>query len=545
MKKLFLVSLLILAGSISFSAELPDNIYFKAMKDEMNRTLKQLREPGSPKINYMTYKMSKYKPLFAFSSSLGSFYPEEKQNSGAIALWVTVSVGDNKQDSLGMSGNYPVSPIRAEDVPESYDGIRQFLWQATSDAYFQALDLYQQKVTYKQQKDVKDDLPDVVPAVQSNYVETIADEPYSFEPARFQDLIQRLTDRGNKYSYIKDFYISVSGNSFSMFYLNNNGGFFQKNYKQLNVEMNISYVTKTGFHKEVSSNFVLPLDAADFEEKLTQQADKLLAEVEQTYKAEKGTSYIGPVLLKPQATAELFVQTFIPSVTNLTPLRSLYREEDTSAGLLQDGIGKPILSKLIDVYDRPQLRVFDGFSMGPISPIDDEGVQAKDLTIIQKGVLTALPTSTRPFAKNVKSNGHARGNRYNEPREALTNVIVDVETGISDKELEDALLQLCREKNLEYCYILSDIPQGKASNRALTRIYAKDGRKEPIDGLFAENLSLHTLRKDVVAGGVTKEVYFFYNPVRTNIIAPSLLLDDMSLQVSKKRPDSPSFIPKP
>jgi len=535
MKKIFKLLFVMLAANITLqAAELPDNIYFKAMKDEMARTLKYLHESGSPKINFVSYKIRKKVPLFSVESSLGSFYPAATQYPANLSLWTTVSVGDNQQDSLGMEKD---SPINITEVADSYDGIRQALWQATSGAYFQAVDLYQQKQTYKQQKNIKDDLPDVVPSVQSNYTEEIGTSVPDFPTAHFQDVIQRLTAQGNQYPYILSFYISLFAYKDDVFYLNNNGGFYQTDNEMFKVRIRIEYITKEGFRKIVGSKFALPLAEDIWEEKLTKEADRLLAEVKDAYNAVEGKSYIGPVLLAPRATAQLLAEVFVPAVTNLTALHSL-DGEDTSAGILQDSIRQQIVSPLVNIYDRPMIRTFDGFLTEGFTPVDDEGVQAQDLTIVQNGILTMLPHSTRPFAKGIKSNGHARGNPMKEPRESLTNLVMEVENGISEKELEDALLQRCRERGLEYCYIIPDLPESEL----LTRIYSKDGHKEKVYGLIAQNYDLRTLRKDVITGGVRKEMHHFSS---TSIIAPSLLLDDMSLRVSKKRPDRPPFILKP
>lgn len=545
MKKIFLVWLMTFAATGVTGSGLPDNIYFKAMKDEMMRSLKYLHEDGSPQINFMSYKMQKVKPLFLVESSLGSFYPKQTYDQGEFALWTTVSVGNNQQDSLGMDSNFKVKPSSFSRVPESYDGIRQYLWQATSDAYFQALDLYQQKQTYKQLKGIKEDLPDVVPAQQSNYVEQLGEYIPAANYAPFQDVLSRLTEKGNQYPYINQFYINVSGFQKNQFYLNSNGAFYQTNQEYLRVAIQIAYTTKTGFRKQISSTLMLPLYEENFEEKVTQETEKLIEEVKNAYGAVKGKRYVGPVLLKPRATAYLLGDAFLQNVTKLTALRSLYQEEDSSAGILQESVGQPVLSKKINIYDRPKLGLFDGFVTAGFTPIDDEGVAAEDLVLVQNGVLKSLPTSTRPFAADIKSNGHARGNRSNEPREALTNVIMEIEDGLSEEELEEALLQRCRESNLEYCYIIPQLPTGDQDDWPLVRIYTQDGHKEYVYGLIARDYDLRTLRKDVVTGGVFKEMHNFRLPVDTSIIAPSLLLDDMSLQVSKKRPDRPPFLPKP
>ena len=52
------------------AADVPDNMYFRAMQDEMKRSLSQLRVKGSPKPYYLAYRL-RYMSNACSAASLG------------------------------------------------------------------------------------------------------------------------------------------------------------------------------------------------------------------------------------------------------------------------------------------------------------------------------------------------------------------------------------------------------------------------------------------------------------------------------------------
>ena len=71
-------------------------------------------------------------------------------------------------------------------------------------------------------------------------------------------------------------------------------------------------------------------------------------------------------------------------------------------------IGLRVLSDSFSVSDTPSLKEFDGQPVAGAYVVDDEGVPAKDVTLVEKGRLVTLLTSRTPQKNLLQSNGHGR-----------------------------------------------------------------------------------------------------------------------------------------
>ena len=522
------------------AASLPDNIYFKAMKDEMQRSVKKLRLAENPKPYYIAYKLEHVRSPFRAEASLGAVY--ESAPSDILEGTVIVSAGNDTHDSLDIADFGPTSGYY---MANSYDGIRQDLWWLTDRAYVNALDAYKKKQTYYRQKNITDLLPDVVAAKQDHYVEDILSLP-EFDFSELQQIVKRVSALGKEYPYIENFRVSITPSQKDVYYLNSRGGFYQYSRQTITVTIFASFRTKTGFKKKDSAVLNLIIQPDNLEKAVISKASQLLSRVQSTYESDLAEPYLGPVLLKPEASAELFERLFVPNVSNLKPLISLDREQDSSVGGFKDKVNMRVMSNVVDVYDIPFITSFgDSFLYG-FSPIDDEGVRSERLTLVSNGYLRQLPLSSRPLAAGNKSNGHSRGNSRRFPREQITNIMVEAKNPLSEENMEQKLRERCQELEMEYCYLMEVLPIGNATSyyTAIWRVYTEDGYKEPADGLKIQGLTARTLR-DIIAAGDDYQAIRLSSPMDSSIIIPSLLIEEMELIPTTIRPDRKPFLPRP
>ena len=134
--------LLILLGIVCFSplfgATLSDEGLFRAMQEEMQRSLKHLRLKDHPLPYYIAYQLTRLHQV-DITANMGTVIPEVYDPADASALFATVfvSVGSDKQDGLGFldtdlySWNYYQAQLAHEFTYPSYEAIRQRLWQLT------------------------------------------------------------------------------------------------------------------------------------------------------------------------------------------------------------------------------------------------------------------------------------------------------------------------------------------------------------------------------------------------------------------------------
>lgn len=527
------------------AAALPDNIYFKAMKDEMDRSFKQLHLEKNPKPFYIAYRLEKTVPLRGAEASLGELFADHLSSPEVTAV-VTVSVGNNQQDSLGVQdGNQTwfMPQWNYGSVADSYKGIRQALWQKTDKAYLQATEMYEKKNAYKRLKQLDETLPDIVPAPVSSYVEEVA-APIGVDETMLKELVQRLSAEGKKIPYLEQFYVSLHPSHREIYFLNSRGSFFQYGQDRILLEVRSSFRTKRGYKRAVSTARWLDTKTADVPRQAEEEVTRILQRVQSVYEAKQGQAYVGPVLLMPNAAAYLWVRMFAMPAMGAKPLLWLDGADDKTSGQFKNKIGMRVASNAVSIYDRPHLKAYNGTFLSGFTPVDDEGIATEDLTLVTGGVLRDLPRSMRPAKKGDKSNGHGRLSPSYFPREQLTNLVIEAVNPLSQQELEDKLLERCRSLELEYCYILHSLP----TDNQLERIYTQDGHKEPVDQLkFETDFTARSLRDIVAAGGTAQAFSSDANRWMgdSSVITPALLIEEMELVPVQAQPDKKPFVPMP
>lgn len=560
MKKLGLLFCLIGICGLVQGAALPDNMYFKAMKDEMARSVKKLRRQGVPAPLFVAYKLENLRAAPLVSASLGELYPVSQRDDRLNAN-VVVSIGTAKQDSLGYkhdaySPRYAYAPESYSNVSKSYDGIRQALWEMTDNGYLFAAELYQQKEAYKRTKQEANEakLPDFMPSKQAHYVEEIKPvKAYNLE--QLQNWAKQLSAQGKRYSFLEQFIVQIEPSQRDTYYLNNLGGFYQLSQPAVRVRFFAKFRNTSGYKQEYESEIWVASLNEDVYGKLTQNIADFLKGIEQLQQAVKPEPYLGPVLLRPQAAGQFTYNLLIENLQNLNPLLSSNSEIDITAGKMRT-VGQRVMAPGITVYDSPQERFVTGSSMGEVPlggfmPVDDEGVAAEKLTLVESGRLKQLPRTSRPFGDKTPSNGHARLAPQSFPRERLTNVQVRPHVVLSDSELEKKLLDRCRELGLDYGYILYDFPNSDEGTvlRAI-RVYTTGNKRETVYGLRLSNLTTRALRDITACGDQPKVLWIGPEPSsnglpKQSVSAPALLVDEIEFVPTDKKPDKKPFVVKP
>ncbi len=557
MKKILCVAVLLGLFNAVGATKLPDNMYFKAMKQEMDRSLKKLRRPGSPKPFYIAYKLENLKLYPTVAALLGSSYPSRKRDD-VLSAYAWVDVGNAIQDSMGYVhdayyAQHAYRSRRLVEIPKGYEAIRQSLWQLTDQAYVFATEVFEQKQAYLRTKatDPKTQLPDFVPHQQSSYVQDIKPAP-TIDEKQLARWVEEFSARGKQYPFLEQFYLSITPVQREVYYLNSLGGFYQVAFPAMHVKWKAKLRNKDGFKQIRSKTFWLPLqeNTGKWEEFLSHQTNEFLDDLNTVYEAVPGQNYLGPVLLASQAAGPFLESVFVKNIQNLKPLLPENAETLEKTGSFKEKLDQRVISNVIDLYDRPDWSDYDGWPLGGFMPVDDEGVAAQTLQLTQNGKLVNLPRTSRPFEKGARSNGHARLTPTSLPRERLTNLFVEAKAPKTWEELQEALIKKCKELGLEYGYILYDFPTGDDKTVAWVQRLYVDGKTEPVYGLQVNDLTPRALRDIRAAGDVafvtpaSPELFKEVLPAQS-IISPALLLEELELGPDNKKADQKPFVPKP
>lgn len=547
MKHFWLSIISLFFSGVLFAAPLPDNLFFRAMQDEMQRSLKQLRLKDHPNPHYIAYFLRHFHTV-EIRANMGALAPAvyNPQNAGELLAEVFVSVGNDKQDNLGFADIEEDGWNANVDLPYSwpiigYEALRQRLWKLTDRAYLKAADLYKKKQAYKQKKNIQQTLPDVIPAPMAHYQEEIP--PFVFpDISRLQEEVRQISTLAKDLPFVESFEVKFTDKQQDVYFLNSRGAFAQYTYPERSLLVNAHFRQPDGKTAEVFKDFSLP-DTSVSQMRIAQEKVKqFVTRIQQAYGASDGEAYAGPVLLKPLAAAKMLDRAVLSGMKQSKPFLRSYTEDDPTAGKLHKKRNVRVSSNLLALYDRPLERSFEGVALRLFSPVDAEGVAAENLTLVENGFVKDFPLTQRPLTKHHRSNGHARLTHVYGPREGLTNVFVEPTQSWTDEQMEEKLLERCRELGLEYGYILHDAyPDGELG---IERIYTQDGRKETVlhlkwDGNF---FTQRDLRNVLAVGGKRK---LAFNDWRNTIVTPSILLQEAELVPQEHKPHQKPFVARP
>lgn len=537
MKRFLLVGLLFCALTAP-AAQLPDNIYFRAMHDEMQRSKKQLHIAGQASPLYIAYRVTKNSGQF-FSASLGTIKPYDAPQRSSVEPKVSVYIysGDKHNNSSGYIPPQSRLYIVEQFTKDSYDAVREKLWWLGNEEYIFSSKLAEEKAAVKRDKQMQNLEAEFSKAPRAHFVETI--EPFVVRDEKtYTALVQELSAEGKKYSYVEDYTVGISFKQQDKYFLDSEGNFYQLQQPDNSIYFSARFRNQDGYVIKQYDEFALPSEEAQIPAFVRTKSAEVLHKTELRRHAKKAEFYAGPVLLMPRAAAHfldtLFGGNIIRTKAVLTP--SGYAQKNR----LVHKMNRRIMSPVLEVFDRPLQRQFNGFFLPGFMPIDDEGVAAQTLHLVEGGKLKQVPTIRSLMKGQKHSNGHARRVENDYPAAWVTNLFFEAKNPLSQARLEEKLLQLCKEQELEYCYILHE---GEAVYGLAEKIYTADGRKEPVYGFLPQVFSqeMRPLR-DIVAAG--NEMTSNYNKLR-GFVNPPILVGDMELLPIEEKPDRAPLVPIP
>ena len=129
--------------------------------------------------------------------------------------------------------------------------------------------------------------------------------------------------------------------------------------------------------------------------------------------------------------------------------------------------GLRVMADAFSASDTPSLTHFEGKPLAGSYAVDDEGMRAKDVTLVEKGRLAALLTSRVPQKNFPRSNGHGRSTTV------LAGVFqIESAQAIPAAELKDKYIALLKAQDKTFGYIVRGVRsdgQGGAQVPASTR----------------------------------------------------------------------------
>jgi predicted Zn-dependent protease len=547
-------------------------VYFKAMEDEMARSLTDLKIGKYQPPFLLSYRLTDGKTFYA-SATLGAITSSNQSPTRDYSLRLLMGnydlTDENFVGSRSSSGGVSL-PMPLDD---DYASIRKALWSMTDRTYKSTVETYEQKLTALKQQNETDEprLPDFTKVEPVQMVLPSAN--FDFDVAKWEETIKALSA---EFSAYPDFCLSNVAVFFSnsdYYYCSSEGAKVKTPNTFAIVAVNAGTLTDDGemlgnqLFYTVANPTELPskeVMAAD----IRKMADFLVALRKAPVVKE---AYSGPVVVEGAAAADIFDR-FLFSGNGLITTRDMVYASDRQGGsnekALDSRIGHLITSRLLTVKETPTLKSLNGKTLIGSYEVDGEGVvPPTELTLIEKGFLRNMLNDRVPTSSAKQSNGHYRvpvNSAGNQKAPSVTQITVT--EGTAKKAMYKGVAKQALKNDLTYFYVVrqlgarsiglnSELANGILGNGgmakpiAIYRVNAKTLAEELVRPLVFSDMTLSDLKNITMASKETQVQNYLnmQNGMACSMVLPqAIVFDDITMVCPKnKKKQKLPVVPSP
>jgi TldD protein len=536
------VSVPLAAQTAPTRADAEKDPVLQAMLAELDRSQQHLQLQGFDKPYFIEYRIDDVE-VYEATAEYGALTGERAGHSRVAR--VTVRVGDYKSDNSSPRGEGSLQIVTEENDPVA---IRYALWAATDSAYKQALDAWaakQAELKSVQTPPQADDFSHQKPAIDLEPVVALSLDREAWKRNIVEGSGLFASDPSAK-SFADQVEVSngsVEARVRTEYLVNTEGTIVRSSAPEYRAEVALETQAPDGMRLErsypVTSTSGDGLGTADeFHHGVLEALDGL----RKLHDAPVVTDeYHGPVLFSGNAAARSFDEYFARALAASRPqLGSTAR----TTGPFASSYNTRVLPDFMKIVDDPSLAEFNGKALLGAYKVDDEGVAAESVTLVDAGKLAGYLLAREPIKDFPASNGHGRAAAAQPARSSIGVLHVEASGGLSEDDLVQKLIGMGKDQGLESVYLL----QSKSSQtepRLLYRIKVADGSRELVRGARLADVDLRSFRSDIVAVGSDAYVYNIFGEVPETIIAPPLLFDDVTVKHGEERNEKLPYYPPP
>ncbi|MCU0424375.1 MAG: metallopeptidase TldD-related protein [Candidatus Kapabacteria bacterium] len=563
-------------------APLPTQEILRAMRDELRRSMQELRLPSLEKpyyIHYVLTNAASYSVKASFGSLLESRVSREKRVSVGLRVGSLQFDNTNFFDpALGFFGSSDDEErFKQRTIPDEldYTTLRRELWLATDAAYKQSAELFAKKQAALKNRVRLDTLPDYTSAAPVVAVDTVPIP--AFDKAYFERLSVDLSAIFRDFPAVTLSNVSVEFLPKQELSVNTEGREYIRTEVFCGIEIVATAQAKDGMPlAQTYTTYSRTPNGLPSRDSLLKAARLLAGKLSQSLTAPTAQAYSGPVLFEEQAAGEVFLQTFAPNLaTQRAPVTERGMSDNPQNAAFQNKVGARVMPEFLSVFVSPSLFTYGSTQLVGAYRIDDEAVSAESFQIVKNGYLKGLMSSRTPTRRVKTSNGHNRGGA------AMYSVLEMSATKDRTqpfRKLRDRMLQLCKDRDLPYGIIVRKILNpnilmttlynltegefpyarnpGQMTALEAYRVYA-DGREELIRGCDVAGLTVQSF-KEILAVGDKKYAYNCYGlPVTlaffsggpqfipASAVVPAMLFEDVEIRPIEDDFTKPPILPHP
>jgi len=503
----------------------------RALRSELARSKTRLKMDNVAAPYYIEYRVFDVEQ-FEASAAFGAL--QDQNHSRLRLLRVAVRLGDYKLDSYYGNGQ-GVSEILPLDNDEL--AIRHQVWLATDQAYKRASEALAAKQSMLKQLNVQQPVNDFAPSAAMQFAGPVA--KLEVDPAKWTALLESATSVYKMDPLIQTFTANLNFIALSEYFVNSEGTTTRQASTHYFLVLSAGEQAADGMRLERSPQYSTGrIEEMPTAEQLHADALKLVASMKSLREAPiVDEEYRGPVLFSNDAAADMFADLVVPNILGRRPAPG--RPARTVGAYASSYKGR-VLPAFLSVVDDPTQEMFAGQRLSGSYKVDDEGVPAAPVTIVDKGNLVNFLVGRQPIRDFAASNGHGRAGGNGTAGPAPGNIFIRSAKRYAHEELKNQMLELCRTRSLPYGYFVETLGP-RLSPRVLYRVWANDGREEVVRGAVFNELDTRALRSDLVAAGNDLRPSNRSGIPFTTLVSPSVLFDELEVKradnTNEKLPD--------
>jgi hypothetical protein len=561
------------APVVSAQAPVADPL-MQALHDEVDRSVK-LKIPNLETPYFVEYVLDE-SDSFSVTASLGGLLSRSRQQFREPE--VHVRVGDYKFDNTNFAGGgfggsrYELGNFPTEDA---YPVMRRYLWLETDSAYKGAVEAISRKRAAIRNINQNDQLNDFAHAEPVQYQQPF--HKLSIDEKTWANSVRTLSGLFAQYPEVKTSSVELHADGGGYYVVNSEG-------TEAKIPEDVAYVRVRATAQAADGMTMRDtvafhaLDAAHLpsEEQMARSIARMADHVVALARAPKAEDYNGPVLFEGEAAPQLFAEVLAKNLT-LSRQPAGGRGGSAQTSEFEGRMGARVLPDTFDVVDDPTQKEWRGKALFGAYEVDREGVRAKPLHLVEKGVLKGYLLTRQPVRGFEGSNGRARlpGGAANYAD--ISNLFISSSETVPFADLKKKLLELLQTRGKPYGIIVRkmDFPstaavdevrrllqgaQGTAHPVSMPLLVYKvfpDGREELVRGLRFRGFNARSLR-DILAAGDDATVFDFLDNIapfalvgqasyttEACVVAPSILIDDLELHPMEDELPKLPVVPAP
>jgi TldD protein len=560
-----------------------------AMRDEMARaksrlslTIPGLAQPVTPYyIEYRLLDLDVREIVGDFGALLSTTHTRTR------FMDVSARVGDYKRDSSNFVSDDGfrgfIGPTGSVGIDRDYDSLRQDLWIATDQAFKEAAETYSRKQAYLGTLARQTDIDDFSKAEPLHIVEPLVAPDWSNRnwEQEARDTSAALRAFPQLYESRVTYYLVYA----TEYLVTSEGTEIRSNRSFASIESALNTLADDGVPVSHFYATYVPrpgdLPSVDAVKKsLNVTGTELMA----LRSAPTIPDYTGPVLFEARAAAPLVAEILGPALNGARPPISfspVMEQLLTGLGGKSDWvsrIGARVLPTSVTVVDDPTAKDFQGKPLIGGYAVDQEGVHAQKVTLVENGMLRGELMSRRPGPDLGQSNGHGRAAFLSDATPTMSNLFFTSNEGIPPGDVKKEFLQACKEEKLDYCLVVREMDNpsisllhqedfqellasfgggagtGDRLPLVMYRVYPNDGREELIRGSRLIGMDARSLRKLTAVGNdsfvfnyMQSQVAGFagtafgafgsaQNGLPASVVAPSILFPEVEVRGARGEP---------